>query len=227
MFEKNKLVILDADGTTINAFQAIASAFSQLGMSIGDLQRFQKRHNLFKYLGGVKELPKNLKNQLKKVQREKLIDSLTDVYREQATLYEGMADMVNSLAAQPDVIVGVVTRNITREPQVTLSKLFSRHGIATEKLDFLIHLELKEKKTETFRRIRNQFNINPALAYVCGDENKDYVSAVAAGMHPFIVSYGFESYERLTEKFDIPTELISTEPAGLRDRLLHAVQQGL
>ncbi len=44
MFNSNKrLIILDADGTTIDAYQAIDKAFSLHGMALGDQERFQKR----------------------------------------------------------------------------------------------------------------------------------------------------------------------------------------
>jgi phosphoglycolate phosphatase len=38
-----RLVIFDADGTTIDAFHAIQLTFLRHGMDIGDLERFQKR----------------------------------------------------------------------------------------------------------------------------------------------------------------------------------------
>lgn len=224
MYSDKKLVILDADGTTIDAFEAISRTFSQHDMSIGDLQRFQKRHNLFKYLGGVKEFPKNLRKQLTKVEREKLIGTLTEVYRKQAKLYPGMREMINRLISTPDVIVGVVTRNITLEPTRTLKALFKREQIETGKLDFLIHIPLREKKTDTFKKLRSDYQVNPALSYVCGDEYKDYVSAIASGMNPLIASYGFENLERLTQKFEIPEEVISTSPDQLSAKLLHTLR---
>jgi len=71
MFTSNKrLVILDADGTTIDAYSAIDKAFSMHGMALGDEQRFQKRRHLFKYLGGLKEFPSNLKKQIGKQKRK-------------------------------------------------------------------------------------------------------------------------------------------------------------
>jgi phosphoglycolate phosphatase len=42
-------------------------------------------------------------------------------------------------------------------------------------------------------------------------------------MHPFMVSYGFESFERLVKKIDVPPALISQSPGKLRQRLLHAL----
>ena len=42
-FRRQHLVILDADGTTIDAFGAINRTFARHGMNLGDLERFQKR----------------------------------------------------------------------------------------------------------------------------------------------------------------------------------------
>jgi phosphoglycolate phosphatase len=42
-------------------------------------------------------------------------------------------------------------------------------------------------------------------------------------MHPFIVSYGFEDFDRLTTKIGVPPELISRAPTELRDRIAHAL----
>ena len=223
MYSDKKLVILDADGTTIDAFSAIHSTFLKHNMDLGDLQRFQKRHNLVKYLGGVKEFPKNLKRQIKKVEREKLIQTLSAVYRENGRVYDGMHDIINRLIDAPDIIVGIVTRNITGNPVETLTSLFKRENIKVEGLDFLTHIPLKQKKTETFKKLREQYQVNPSLCFVCGDEYKDYLSAIEAGMIPLIVSYGFENLERLTSKYEIPNEIISTSPETLGVRLLHAL----
>lgn len=222
-YSDKRLVILDADGTTIDAFQAISATFSQHDMDIGDLSRFQRRHNLFKYLGGVKEFPKNLKKQLSKVKRSQLIATLTEVYREQGCLYEGIREMIQSLIEMDNTVVGVVTRNITNDPVETLKQLFGREGIDVAKLDFMIHIPLRESKTQAFRQVRDDFAINPALCSICGDEHKDYAAAVATGMHPYIVSYGFENYERLTDKFEIPPEIVSRSPQELSRRLFHAL----
>jgi phosphoglycolate phosphatase len=65
MYTNNeKLVVFDADGTIIDAYSAIDQTFTQHGMALGGLEQFQKRHMLFKYLGGFKEFPNNLKKQL-------------------------------------------------------------------------------------------------------------------------------------------------------------------
>lgn len=218
-----KLIILDADGTIIVAFHAIDQTFSTHGMELGDLERFQKRHHLFKYLGGIKEFPSNLKKQLGTQSRKELLATLTDVYRDEAKLYPGIADLIRTLIAEPGVRVGLVTRNITHEPEQTLRKLLARHGIDLDALDFMTHVPLGQEKTAAFKAARSRFDINPARSFACGDEHKDYKAAMAAGMHVFMVSYGFEGHARLTEKFQVPEEVISRTPEALCARVLHAL----
>jgi phosphoglycolate phosphatase len=220
---RDRLVIIDADGTVIDAFAAIGLAFSRHGMDIGDLDRFQKRRNLFKYLGGLKEFPRNLGKQIGKGGRKEVLATLTEVYREEAVLYPGMAGLIRDLLDSPDIRIGMVTRNITREPEVTLTRLLGRHGIDVARLDFLDCIPLREEKTPRFKAARERLRINPALCYACGDEHKDYVAALGSGMRPLIVSYGFESHARLTRKFAIAEEFISPTPAAFDANLRHSL----
>ncbi len=224
MYTHNQqLIILDADGTTIDAYSAIEKTFAQHGMTLGDEERFQKRRRLFKYLGGLREFPVNLRRQLGKRSRKQLINTLTDVYRSEAQLYPGIASFVQTLIDAPNVVVGIVTRNITNEPEETLRQLFLRHNIDVGQLNFLEHIPLQMAKTQSFRTLRERYAMNPARGYICGDEHKDYLAAVGSGMHPFMVSYGFEDHQRLTGKFDVPDELISRTPAELCVRVLHGM----
>lgn len=219
----DRLVVIDADGTVIDAFAAIGLAFARHGMDIGDHDRFQKRRNLFKYLGGLREFPRNLGIQIGKGGRKGLVATLTEVYREEAALYPGMAELIRDLIAMPDVRVGMVTRNITLEPELTLERLFRRHGLDIARLDFLHCIPLRQEKAPFFRTARERLGVNPALCLACGDEHKDYVAALAAGMRPLIVSYGFESHARLTHKFAIAEEFISRTPKVFSDNLRHAL----
>ena len=192
-------------------------------MRIGDLDRFQKRRHLFKYLGGLKDFPSNLKRQLGKQKRAKLIQTLTEVYREEAQLYEQIAAWINRLIGHPQLRVGLITRNITHSSAETLRILLKRHNVDADALDFLVHIPLSSDKTDAFWQVRANLAINPARAYACGDEKKDYLAAMATGMHPFMVSYGFEDFERLTQKIGVPEELITRTPAELRSRVCHAL----
>lgn len=223
MYSNDRLLILDADGTTVDAFSAIASAFAHHGMDIGDLDRFQKRRHLFKYLGGLKEFPGNLRRQIGRRKRALLIGTLTEIYRHQINLYDGIRALVERVVDAPRMRVGIVTRNITREPVETLRQLFARNGVDPDAFDFLEHLPLDQEKTSHFRVIRDAFSVNPARAFACGDEKQDFLAATQSGMHPFMVSYGFEDYDRLTGKIGVPPELISRDPQELRERVLHAL----
>jgi len=220
---KDRLIIIDADGTVIDAFSAIDIAFARHGMDIGDLDRFQKRRNLFKYLGGLKEFPRNLAKHFGKQGRKGLLATLTEIYREEARFYPGMAELIRDLLASPGIRVGMVTRNVTHEPEITLERLFARHDLEIGGLDFLVHVPLRQDKTPYFKAARARFDINPARAYACGDEHKDFAAAMASGIHPFIVSYGFENHARLTHKFAIPEEIISRTPQDFSARVRHAL----
>jgi phosphoglycolate phosphatase len=134
-----------------------------------------------------------------------------------------MAALIRTLVATPGIRVGLVTRNITNEPMLTIRKVLSRHDIDIDAFDFAVHVPLGEEKTSAFMSARKTFKINPARSYACGDEHTDFRFAIAAGMHPFIGSYGFEDYTRLTKKFKVPEDVISRTPRDLCIRLLHAL----
>ena len=218
-----RMVIFDADGTTVDAFHAIELAFLRHGMDIGDIDRFQKRRKLFKFLGGVREFPTNLRRQFGKQNRKRLLATLTDVYRNEACLYPGIDTLLRTLLEVPDIRVGMVTRNVTIEPKETLKCLFRRYGIDIGKFDYFACIPLKESKAVHLKRARQSFAINPARSYACGDEYSDYLAAIHSGVHPFVVSYGFEDMARLTKKFGVPGEIISTSPGEFAENLRNAL----
>lgn len=220
---RDHLVIFDADGTIIDAFGAVTAAFAEMGMELGDFERFQRRRRLFKYLGGLREFPANLKKQLGRQQRRELLDRVTEIYRDEACLYPGIGDLLHDLLAAPNIRVGLVTRNLTHDPEITLGRLFNRHNIDLGAFDHVAHVGLSEDKAPFFRQARERFGLNPARCCACGDEVKDYLAAFATGFRPFVVSYGLEGYRRLTEKFAIPAELVSQTPEDLCARLRHTM----
>ncbi len=219
----DRLIIFDADGTTIDAFAAIDTTFARHGMEIGDLESFQKRRRLFKYLGGIRDFPNNLQKQFGSQSRKKLLTTLTDVYRDEATLYPGIAALFATLIATPGIRIGLVTRNITNDAELTLKILFGRHGVDLDGLDFITRIPVRGDKAAHFKAMRERYDINPARCYTCGDEHHDYEAAIASGMQPFIVSYGFEDHTRLIEKFAIPEEVISRTSEIACRRIRHAL----
>ena len=220
---RDRLVIFDADGTLIDAFPVVERAFMLHGMDIGDLERFQRRRKLLKFIGGLREFPKNLRQQFDKGNRKRFKRTLTDVYREQAQPYPGMVSLLQRLIAAPDIRVGIVSRNVTIDPEETLSIALQRFGIDSGGLDFLRCIPLGDGKAAEFRAIRESHGINPLRAYVCGDEYRDYIDASAAGMQAVIASYGFEDHGRLVGDYNVPPELIARTPIELARRLCHAL----
>ncbi len=96
--------------------KALPYAFTEHGMDLGDLERFQRRRKLLKYIGGLREFPKNLRQQFDKASRKKIKQTLTDIYREEAQPYPGMVALLQDLINTPDIRVGIVSRNVTIEP---------------------------------------------------------------------------------------------------------------
>jgi phosphoglycolate phosphatase len=220
---RKKLVIFDADGTLIDTFHAIEQTFLRHGMALGDRERFQKRRKLLKYLGGLRELPTNLRKQFGKQNRKALLATLTEIYRNEARLYPAIDLLLRTLLADPDIRVGLVTRNVSTEPEKTLGCLLQRHDIDIDDFDYLACLPLGEDKTAHLKHARECLAINPARTYACGDEHGDYLAAIGAGVYPFVVAYGFEDHDRLVKTFDVPCEVISTTPAGFIENLMHTL----
>lgn len=131
--------------------------------------------------------------------------------------------MLQTLIERADIRVGIVSRNVTIEPEVTLATVLVRHDIDAGRLDFIRCIPLGDEKLPQFRALRDGYGINPARAYACGDEYRDYTAALGAGMHPLVVSYGFEDHGRLTDDFGVPPEVISRTPDEFAHRLRHAL----
>lgn len=220
---RDRMVVFDADGTLVDAFPAVEKSFTVHGMDIGDLGRFQRRRKLLKYIGGLREFPRNLRRQFDKATRKRIKYTLTEVYREEALLFPGMGKLLSQLVATQGIRVGIVSRNVTIDPEQTLAIVLGRHGVDPGGLDFLRCIPLGDGKSPAFRALRDEFGINPLRALACGDEYKDYAAALAVGMPALVAAYGFEDHDRLADAYRIPVELIARTPEELAGRVRHAL----
>jgi phosphoglycolate phosphatase len=57
-----------------------------------------------------------------------------------------MRELIRDLIDTPGIRVGMVTRNISHDPHITLARLFARHDLDIEQLGFLHYLPLREGK---------------------------------------------------------------------------------
>jgi len=129
---------------------------------------------------------------------------LTDIYREEADLYPGIRQLIERLIREPMLRVGIVTRNITFEPGETLRILLPTQWCGSRQPRLLPTHPAQGRQDPALQGHPRTVPDQSRPGYACGDEKKDFVAALSTGMHPFIASYGFEDYERLTERIGVP-----------------------
>jgi hypothetical protein len=87
------------------------------------------------------------------------------MYREEASPYPGMQPLIRDLIEAPGIRVGLVTRHISHDPAITLARLFARHDLDIDRLDFLHCLPLREgRRLATRRRASSSTSIRRAPA---------------------------------------------------------------
>lgn len=123
----------------------------------------------------------------------------------------------------PDKLVVLDADGTTMDASQTMATAFLHHGIDNGTFDFLACIPLADDKATPIRTAHRFFDINPARAYACGDEHRDYDAAVSRDMHPLIASCGFENAERLIDGFGVPASVVADSPAELASRLARAL----
>lgn len=202
------LLVLDFDGFLVNSYELIRSTFATLGLDIGDEGRFQNRRKFLKYLGGGKELLRNLVSySLPKKRRFRTV--LTEEYLSAGRIYPSFTPFLNQIVAEPDLHVGIVSRNFTLQPGTTIRAVLRNSGIDEDALDFVIPLPIGATKNDVLQAMRSTRHRRCVLG---ADEICDFKAASAAGYEPVIASYGFDRLERLTEKGGVPRDRIAATP---------------
>ena len=210
MTEKSVLVVLDFDGFLVNSYELIRVAFEQFGLDVGDEKRFRNRRKFLKYVGGGKELLRNMVS-CTLPKKKKLRTALTEAYLESGSVYAEFRPFLNDLIANPRIHVGIVSRNFARNPGLTMRSVLRQSGVDEQGLDFLIPISVGTKKNKVLEGMRSSRH---EICLLGADEIGDYQAAVETGYQAVIASYGFDERKRLTVKGRVPATIIAETPAG-------------
>ena len=208
---KTTLVVLDFDGFLINSYDLLRTTFEHFGLDVGDEKRFKHRRKFLKYLGGGKEFLSNLVS-MSLPKKKKLRERLTEVYVESGRLFPPFVPFLNELIAEPAVHVGVLSRNFTCSPGLTMRTVLRRSGVAEAHLDFVIPIPAGTKKLNILEGMRSS---RYRACLFGADEVSDYRAARETGYEIVMAAYGFDSRERLNEHGGVPANLIFDDPVSV------------
>jgi phosphoglycolate phosphatase len=212
---KDLLVVLDFDGFLLNSYQLLRATFEDFGLDVGDEDRFRHRRKFLKYLGGGKEFMRNfVRASLPK--KKKIREKLTDEYLENGRIFPEFAPLMNELIASPTAHVGIVSRNFTYTPGLTIRAVLRNSGVEERDLDFVIPIPAGVKKGDVLEAMKSS---RYRICLFGADEVGDYRAAVETGYDALMASYGFDSRKRLVEAAKVPEERIFDSPRSLVENL--------
>lgn len=218
--KKRLLMVLDFDGFLVNSYAILRDTMASFGLDVGDELRFKNRRKFLKYLGGGRELLNNLVGfSLPRTRR--LRERLTDYYANAARVHDEYVPLLNQMIANPQIHCGVLSRNYALNPGPVIRAVLARSGVHEADLDFVIPLPVGIKKGEVLAGMRSSRYVEQILA---ADEVGDYTAGVAAGYECLMVSYGFDTRERLLEKGTVPAAQIFDDPASMAATLAERLQ---
>jgi phosphoglycolate phosphatase len=212
---KNTLVVLDFDGFLLNSYQLLKVTFEHFGLDVGDEDRFRHRRKFLKYLGGGKEFMRNfVRASLPK--KKKIREKLTDEYLDNGRIFPEFVPIMNDLIASPTAHVGIVSRNFTYTPGLTIRAVLRNSGVEEQDLDFVIPIPAGVKKGDVLEAMKSS---RYRLCLFGADEIGDYRAAVETGYDALMASYGFDSRKRLLEEAKVPEDRIFDSPRMLVEDL--------
>ena len=219
---KETLVVLDFDGLLINSYALLKSTFSHFGLNVGDEGRFQDREKFLKYLGGGKEFIGNLVN-LSLPKKKMIREQLTETYCTEGQVYPEFTSVINDMIDNPNIHVGIVSRNFTHHPGQTIRQVLKNSKITEAALDFIIPISVGVKKANVLEGMKASSYKQSIFA---ADEISDYRAAYDTG-YDFILmaSYGFDTKRRLIKKGNIPEKIIFESPNKLANKLNRILQK--
>ncbi|HEY7840966.1 MAG TPA: hypothetical protein VIC61_05305 [Gammaproteobacteria bacterium] len=212
---RDTLVVLDFDGFLLNSYQLLKVTFEHFGLDVGDEDRFRHRRKFLKYLGGGREFMRNfVRASLPK--KKKIRERLTDEYVENGRVFPEFVPLLNDLIASPSAHVGIVSRNYTYTPGLTIRAVLRNSGVEEKDLDFVIPIPAGVKKGDVLEAMKSS---RYRTCLFGADEVGDYRAAAETGYDAIMASYGFDSRKRLIEMAKVPEDRIFDSPRMLVEDL--------
>lgn len=212
--------MLDFDGFLLNSYELIRITFESFGLDVGNESRFKNRRKFLKYIGGGKELLGNLVS-LSLPRKKEIRHALTDTYLESGVIYNEFCTVLETMIEEPNINVGIISRNFTHNPGSTIRAVLDNSGIDEKGLDFVIPIPVGIKKTDVLEGMKSPHYVKCIFG---GDEIGDYRAAIETGYDPIMIaSYGFDDKSRLIKRGRIPKELIFDSPSILASALSNEI----
>ncbi len=219
---KKRLVVLDFDGFLINSYNLLQITFKQFGLDIGDEDRFRHRRKFLKYIGGGKEFIRNFVSYTLP-KKKKIRDALTETYQKEGRIYHEFTGIINHMIGQPDIHIGIISRNFTHHPGSTIRKVLRNSDVAEQDLDFVIPIPVGVKKHDVLEGMRSTGYLQSLFA---ADEIGDYTAAADTGYNRILMaSYGFDNRKRLITEGEIPQEIIYDRPKDMARIIKHILSR--
>lgn len=195
-----KLVVFDLDGTLMDSAHAIVSAMTRAYVSHG--LRPPDRAAIVGVVGlSVAEAVAELSREAPDHPREAIGDAFKQIFRESLTrapdesgLYPGAAEILRTLRARDDVMLGLATGNSRRGVERFLDR-FGYHDL------FVTRQTADDAPSKPHPAMLQQAAVEAGVAAgdvaMVGDTSFDMAMACAAGARAIGVSWGYHSHERL------------------------------
>jgi len=209
--EPHTLVLLDFDGFLIDSYSLLRNTFKYFGLDVGDEERFTHRRKFLKYLGGGKEFVKNFVY-FSLPKKKEIREHLTNEYLSNGYIYPEFVQLLNRLIASQEYHVGIVSRNYTYSPGLTIRRVLRNSEVNEKDLDFIVPVSTGARKNDVLEAMQSSRYRKSLFG---ADEIGDYKAAMEAGYEPLIASYGFDSRHRLLEKGGVAPEIVFETPSAL------------
>lgn len=197
-----KLVLFDCDGTLVNSggviHRCMAETFANAGLRVPELSETQEIIGLtlnlaISQISGipmgaeVEHLTEQYKQQFRKIRLEHDFDE---------PLYDGIAELIDALAAQDDILLGMVTGKSRRG----VISVMERHGFDR---NFLVSRCADDCPSKPHPAMVleccHETGCDVSQTFVIGDTTYDMMMAGSAGATAIGVNWGYHKPGRLSE----------------------------